>query len=89
MHMAPQDVTWVQTVNDLDSIVQTIQASDLQRVAINYLRPKNLHLILDGNRSDLDWPISLANSVQRMSFYSSIHMGRQLSNYGPVPCRDC
>ncbi len=81
--MAPQDVTWVQNVNDLDSIVQTIQASDLQRVAINYLRPKNLHLILDGNRSDLEAVAREFSPEDELLFFNP--QGRQMSNYGPVP----
>ena len=82
-HIDPHDVTWLQHINHLDSIVQSIDATDLQRVAINYLRPENLYVILDGNRSDLEAVAREFSPEDELLFFNP--QGRQMSNYGPVP----
>ena len=82
-HIDPHDVYWLQHINHLDSIVQSIDATDLQRVAINYLRPENLYVILDGNQEKLEDIAREFSAADELKFFD--HMGRQLSNYGPVP----
>ena len=68
---------------DLHNVLGAIRSNDVQRVAINYLRPDQMHVILVGSAEDAASLMSDWIDSENMAFFDQNL--QPLSAYGPAP----
>lgn len=70
-------------LNSFEEALNEISASDLLRVAAIHIRPEQLHIIIDGNRSDIESALEGWTSPENIAFFDT--KANRLSNYGQSP----
>lgn len=73
----------VRSAAELESALEGITNRDIRRIAINYLRPNNLQIVVQGNR---DASINaLTSFLERADFRFFDSLAHPMSNYAPAP----
>ena len=67
----------------MDSALEGVTNRDMRRIAINYLRPNNLQIILQGNRDAAVNALTSLVPIDDLIFFDSL--AQRLSNYAPAP----
>lgn len=67
----------------LDSALESVTNRDIRRIAINYLRPNNLQIVVQGNRGAAVNALTSLVQVEDLLFFDTL--AQKLSNYAPAP----
>lgn len=70
-------------LNSFEEVLNQIETSDLYRMAAIHIRPEQLHIIIDGNRTTIESALAGWVSPENMAFFDT--QAQRLSNYGPSP----
>jgi len=67
----------------LDSALEGVTNRDIRRIAINYLRPNNLQIVVQGNRGAAVNALTSLVPIEDLLFFDTL--AQKLSNYAPAP----